>query len=230
MVFFERFFFEPASYNKSITRQNERYAKQIEIIDMVESGRSVDEISNDFLLRYQTTIVESIAKQHGILNFNLGKDHSAAIARFASENNALAVLGDYFDHLIYPGNWKLWSIKSINIDSLTTNELNRHGLRSTLGLTDEQLVVLPTLAGNDIIRFEEIEEAIGANFRFTPGAKFPNIARYIKNELPAEIYQRARAIAWKMFGNTREATLKRVKDSLNSYTAVSFYYCKLLGC
>lgn len=227
LVFFEDKLIDVDKYQTWISRQNQRYDEHIEVIDCINSGSPVDEIISMFddkLNGFSSVIpiIESMARKHGVLKFAVDKDCDVQMASYASENNVLAILSDDTDFLIFKGDWKFWSINKLKVETMKTFELNRKGLRSTLRLNDDQLITLPTIAGNDTIRFDEIKEAIGIHFRFTPPLKFPNIARFIINDLPANEKMKAQKIALKMLGNSRVETVDRVVKSLHAYDFVSF--------
>jgi len=110
----------------------------------------------------------------------------------------------------------------MNQVTLKTKQFGRTALRRCLELTDAEMIILATLAGNDTINFDEIQKAIGAHFRFKASIKFPNMASYIKNQLPtSNRNEMVRTIAAMMLGRTDASTLKRVEESLSSYSAVS---------
>lgn len=226
LVFFQDQLVETSKYETWMVRQNLRYKEHIEVIDRIDSGQSVDEILKDFAekLRGFPTVVpliETMATKHGILKFSVNKDNDVEMVRYANEHKALAILSDDSDFLIFKGDWNLWSIKDMDVKTLKTLEFNRKGLRSTLRLTDKQLSILPTFAGNDIIRYDEIKVALCANFRYTISQKFPNIAEFIRSSLPDNENEKVKIIASKMLGNTQPETLSRVKFSLRAYNTVS---------
>lgn len=228
LVFFEDGLIETEKYVTWIERQNSRYQEHNNIIDYINMGQSVDSIVSTLyneLSGFSTVIpiIEHMAEKHGTLKFSVHKDCDVEIVRYAKEHgNCLAILTDDSDFLIFEGDFRVWSINSLNVRSLTTREFNRNALRVTLGLNDDQLQILATIAGNGVIKNEEVQDALGRNFRHTPGLKFPNIANFIKYELTTtNKNERAEIIAKKMLGNSRKETIERVKISLDAYQTVS---------
>lgn len=226
LVFFEDGLIETEKYVTWVQRQNKKYSEHSEVINYVNMNHGVSEIVSTFkdkLRGFSTlmTIIEEMAKKHGKLIFSVHQECDIEIARYADKHNVLAVVSDDMDFVIFKGKWKLFSVDALNLDNLHTREYNRVAFKATLGLNDDQLAALSTIGGNDIIRFEEVENALGQFFRHTPKIKFPNIARYIKTELSVNDDEKARKIASKIIGNTRPETLARIKKSLKCYDFVS---------
>lgn len=226
LVFFEDGLIETEKYATWIQRQNKKYSEHSEVIDCVNNGDHVKAIVKKFehqLSGFSTlmTIIEEMAKKHGKMIFSVNKGCDNEIARYANQNNVLAIVSDDMDFMIFKGEWRLFSVNEFKADNLRTREYSRKAFRNALGLNDDQLAALSTIGGNDLIRYEEVEQALGQYFRHTPASKFPNIARYIKAELPVNADEKARMISLKMLKNARPETLTRVKKSLNSYQSVS---------
>lgn len=228
MVFFKDGLIKNHKYRTWIKRQNARYHDSYEVLSCVYSGCSVDDILQRCLNKLEgmatvIPVVEEMAAKHGNLIFSLSKECDVEMARYANKHNVLAILSEDSDFLIFKGKWKLWSIYKLYAETLKTCESSRKALRKLrkLSLNDDQLSILPTIAGNDMIEFESIEKAIGKNFRFTPKFKFPKIANYIKQNVSCDINTRSHKIADLMFGNKKPATLKLVEESLMAYRAVS---------
>lgn len=226
LVFFEDGLIEIEKYATWIQRHNQKYSEHSEVIDCVNNGDHVQAIVDKFpyqLSGFSTvmTIIEEMAKKHGKMIFSVNKECDIEIVRYANQNNVLAIVSDDMDFMIFKGKWRLFSVNEFKADNLRTREYNRKAFRNTLGLDDNQLAALSTIGGNDLIRYEEVELALGQYFRHTPASKFPNIARYIKAELSVNADENARKISLKMLNNSRPETLSRVKKSLNSYQSVS---------
>lgn len=228
LVFFEDGLIEIEKYPRWIQRRNQCYDDHIKIIDHVNSGSSVDEIYKTFkdtLDAFSTAfgIIEGKARQYGTLIYSVTKDCDVEMVRYANQNNVLAILTDDTDFLIFKGNFLLWSARRFDVKTLKIVELSRSALRSTLELSDDQLAILSTLAGNDYINYDEIQYAIGKYFRFKKELKFPNIAKYIRQSKLANqpVGKQAEVIGLKMFSETNAETLERIEKSLTAYNFVS---------
>jgi hypothetical protein len=78
-------------------------------------------------------------------------------AAFATKNNALAVIADDSDYLIYKGNWRYWSARQLDLNDLSTMEYDRRALWDCLNLSEDQMKIFATIAGNDIIKYNEVQ-------------------------------------------------------------------------
>ena len=149
-----------------------------------------------------------------------GLSRNNVIASYATKHKALAVLSDDSDFLIYGGNWKFWSIKELNSQTMTTMEFNKQKLRLELELNDREMCMLATVGGNDFVKYNDV-----TSFHRSIGpyhSKFFNIANYIKS-FPQNISlgDLAMKMAMDLFGNTSQELIERVKSSLMSYRMVS---------
>lgn len=73
----------------------------------------------------------------------------AIVASYAYKHNALAVVGDDSDFLIYEGSFAWWQSASLNMNHCTVRSFDRFKLRRYLNLNNTQMKYLATLAGND---------------------------------------------------------------------------------
>ena len=175
-------------------------------------------------------VVKHLAKIYGVMNYGMDRECDAEMAKFACENpRVLAILADDSDFLIYPGNWKYFSLKELDHETLDTKEYSRIALRKTLNLNDKELVILSTLNGNDVIPYDD-------TFRFhksliqqrnNPALRFPAIAKHIKNRpLPTRQDDMISLIANDIFKNNSDSSIKSVKDSIEFYAIVSTLFSR----
>lgn len=85
------------------------------------------------------------------LLFSIENDRKREIAKYAKEHNAVAIIAEDMDFLIYEGNWKLWSGKNLDTKSMTTSEYNRSGFRRYLNLDEWHMPLFATMNGNGLI-------------------------------------------------------------------------------
>jgi hypothetical protein len=140
----------------------------------------VSKYGNEILFA-STLLRKKIAKKYGRCFVSYTNDADLEMASYATKNDALAILTSDTDFLIYEGNWRLWSTKDLNLENMTTMEFNRNALRTSLDLTFEQMKLFASLAGNDILRYEEVQhfhKKLGNNKE-----KFWNIAAYVRKFL-----------------------------------------------
>lgn len=206
-------------------RRNEKYLKSIKIIDKVNQGYSLSAIveSNSRDLTWMQTclhLLEEMAKKYGKLIVAVTRECDSEIARFACNNPAtLAIMADDTDFLIFKGNWRYFSFKSIDENKLTTKEYNRVALRKCLNLTDDQMKTLSTLAGNDIIELVDVEK-FHERLHCKPWNKFHQLAQFIRERLPKERNALIGAIAENIFGSKLKVWKDLVEASLDLYKTV----------
>lgn len=125
--------------------------------------------------------MEVIAQKYGDLSYSVKSENDLELARFAVENDAIAVISNDFDFLMFDGAWKHWSSRGVTEDSLEVTEYNRVGLLKSLNLTRKEMYLFATVWGSDFSKrlFETIDEAAD----FVRGYSSLPIAEIIK-ELP----------------------------------------------
>lgn len=160
-------------------RQNEKYEKQIEIFNGISEGRTVDTMicSANKLMSIMTALKE-IFKKYGYFNTSSSTECDVELAQFASHMNAMAIIAQDSDLLIFEGAWQYWSAEHLNLHDLTTIEYSQTALRKYVFLSQSQLPLWATLAGNEHIDYDTLLPFLR---RLGPlKNKFMNIARYIR--------------------------------------------------
>ncbi|XP_065088015.1 uncharacterized protein LOC135709551 [Ochlerotatus camptorhynchus] len=161
-------------------RRNANYKKMIDIYDAVDKGTDVETIATEIGSFVNEYAMEYLAKKHGTLSVSILKECDQELATFARKNNALAIIADDSDFLIYEGNWRYWSSRDIDIVTLETMEYNRPALVEHLELSFAQMPLFATLSGNDIVKFEELlpfHSSLGQYSR-----KFYNVAKFVRQQ------------------------------------------------
>lgn len=185
----ELIFFQdgPVGDNKYRTwaaRQHETYNKHLKIIDMIYEGHSVNSIVSQNSIYNNTVlnVIEESCKKFGRLYFSVNHECDQEAAQFCYMNlRVLGVFSNDTDYLIFPGHYRYFSTKDIDIETLTTKEFNRSLLKDTLGLTNFQMKIFATLAGNDIVRFDHEDlKYFHKKFSEPVKTKLPEIASYVK--------------------------------------------------
>lgn len=217
LVFFED---GPAPEEKRITKKNrhsERNNAMAEIVEQINEGIPLNNISKRLRLK---TFYNSVVK-YGKHFIAISKDGDAEIAQYANNNpSVLAVIGDDTDFLIFPGSWRYYSLQNIDMENLMTVEYSRTALRNFLRLDNNQMIVLSTLAGNDIIRRDEVSHFHQENNCYgNPKKKFPWLANYIK-KLPTSFFPLFGVIARNILHDDRKETKNRIRDSFEQYNIV----------
>lgn len=200
-----------------IKRQNEKYVKMINIFDKIEESNGslefVNEIRNDDFPGLTTTIhgLVNVCRKHGEFKLEMNVECDTELARFATLNNAVAVIADDTDFLIYEGNWKYWSARCLNFNQLTTMEYCRPALRVALGLAPKQLPIFATLAGNDVIQ-HDLVQPFHRRLRLNRHDRFDKLARFVRcNKTDVG------SISLAIFGSTEEQFVSLVQESISTY-------------
>lgn len=192
----------PVQKDKKETWFNRRdfeYQKCISILDEIAKNTPLPEIiyykSNQIAAHNLThPLMKEVVKEFGSIFTIRDVECDLALAAYATENQALAIFANDTDFLIYPGNWKYWSIKDIS-EEMKTVEYNRNALRSTLGLSQSQLPLFATLGGNgeisyfrkkkinnnvflDIVHYDDVQ---GFHYSIGNRNKFRNLANFVRN-------------------------------------------------
>jgi hypothetical protein len=129
-------------------------------------------------------LVQNRAKAYGKVIIALT---DTELVQYACNNpNVIAVLGQDSDFLIFGGDWRYFSAYEINFETLTTMEFSRTALKNHLSLSDQQMIVLSTIAGNNIIRYDEVRHCHQHNFGHNAEVKFPAIAEFIRQHIDLE--------------------------------------------
>lgn len=182
-------------------------------------------------------IVEFLARKYGTLKTALDIECDTKMVQFAcQQSRVLAIIADDSNFLIFAGNWRYFSLRDLDHKTLMTKEYNRKALRENLELNDQELVLLSTLNGNDVISFDRDTFYFHKSLiedRFSASERFPAITKYIKenqlfssDNLYVDIAKRI--FLWK-FKTDVEGYTRKVRDSFDFYNIVSLLH-KFFNC
>jgi hypothetical protein len=224
-------------------RTEQKQERWLEVYEKVREGKSLEEIVSSSNIPYLLGckfIAEKTVKSYGKTIYSVTKECDAEIAKYATENSSvIAVLGDDTDFLIFGGSWRYWSIREIDIESLSTKEYSRNALRNELNLDDQQLAVLSTIAGNDFVRFDEVVHCHRSTFGVNTSVKFRVMAKYIRENVNTEdLDLMMKFLAGFLLGCQSPENVERIKNSIELYKTVSslvkyktkiyFHICRIL--
>lgn len=226
LVFFADLTLQDGKSDTWISRRNEKFDLYTSLYQLIEAGAGVNAIVATVQERKGLTTkfhgMELVAQTYGEFHHSIKYECDLEIAQYAKNHNALAVLSNDTDFLIFDGPWKLWSSDDIEItatNQLKTLEYNRKALAKICALSQHQLPILATLLGNDFTN-EYYDQLNGFHRTLGPMRnKFKNVANFVRTfgdtaELSdAQIDQ----IKRKVFGYGNEAKKQLIKDSINSY-------------
>ncbi|CAO1410086.1 unnamed protein product [Diamesa hyperborea] len=228
LVFFGDGAVPTVKYDTYCERQNSKYVDSITLHDLINDGcplreivhkdesRRIDLISQ---MGFQETL-ERTARKHGTLTTTFNVECDTEMAEYASRTPAvLAIMADDTDFLIYAGKWRYFSVRNLDLDTLMTKEYSRLELRKFLGLTNKQLIVLSTLGGNDVMKYDDVKQfhrRLISNHN--TNHKFVNIANFIKNSLPTKYDDVIYEIGKQILYDTSDEALDHIHKSLNFYS------------
>jgi len=212
-----------------IKRQNDNRIAWDIILEKIDQKWTVDEIIENVhnlpKVKSHSKIVKVLAKRYGNIKTAMDRECDTEMAKFACENpRVLAILADDSDFLIYPGNWKYFSLRDMDQETLDTKEYSRTALRKTLNLNDKELVILSTLNGNDVIPYDDtfgFHKSLKFGNRFDPALRFPAIAKYIKERQLLLSQNMIALITYAIFRSNSDSYIKNVKESIEFYAIVS---------
>lgn len=137
------------------------------------------------------------------------------LAGLASKKQVLAVVADETNFLICGDKWKLWSARTLDVDQFLITEYNREALRQQLNLTAHQLKILATIAGNNMIPYEDVKglhKRLNTQFH----NHFYELAKYVR-ELPSTLDESLKYISNEIYGSEDEKFIKRLAESIQMY-------------
>lgn len=212
-------------------RQRDRYDRTAKIMDMIDDNVPLSEIcklhESRELPRITTFVdmMEIVAMRFGKLIWTVTKECDAELARYANNNSSvLAVLAEDSDFLIFAGKWQYWSLLNLDKATMETCEYSREALRNYLEVNDQQLSIIATLAGNDVLAFKDVHKFHKRNhIDERTNWKFVWLARYAK-KLPRKFSELIHTIAADVVGNNHFSIKDRISDSLAQYNTVKLTF------
>lgn len=214
--------------NKIEEWMNRRDADQkiyADLYDRIDAGRTLEEIiseKTDFKALSSTFYgMAMIAQNYGEFNYCVHHECDLELAKYAKNENAVAVITNDTDFLIFEGTWKFWSSQEIHIkpsNQLETVEYNRRGIAKVCALSHHQLPLFATLLANDFTHSYYNQLSRFAASMGPLKYKFQNIARYVRKKASKNLSDRdIQSIAHNVFGYSNGEIVDLIKESLKSY-------------
>lgn len=204
-------------------RQDEHYENELKIFNGISNGLNIASIveSVQSLSIGHVPILsplEELCKRFGYFHVSIQNECDLELAQYANKHNAMAILANDSDFLIFSGSWQYWCSASLDWTTMKTIRYNRHNLCKELRLSQDQMSILATLNGNDIITPEKLSKFHNSFKHYWK--KFYNIADYVRTVpvLPKQLTEtNLRVIAYDCFGVKRETDVKLLETSIQSY-------------
>ncbi|XP_055643100.1 uncharacterized protein LOC129779567 [Toxorhynchites rutilus septentrionalis] len=206
-------------YGRWCDRQKDSYQSMLELYDRIDRGCfTPDLIMEDIFVFHWCYPLKQLARKHGRLIISYEMECDQQLAAYATNANALAILSNDTDYMIFAGQWHLWSSRDINFQTMSTLEYNRRALQETLQLSYPQMALLASLAGNHTIAYSEVQ-----HFHAKLGKlkdKFHNLAHFIRQH-PDNWHRvdELRKLLTRVFGRAavNRDLIARFQHSLNTY-------------
>lgn len=235
LVFFSDGSVVEAKIDKWFSRQDERHRDSIIVTEDVKKSIPLSQIiekrKNIPKATFDLPMFEIIARKYGQLFVTLSAECDAELVQYANKNRSvLAIFSNDSDFLIFEGNWRYFATNQLDIKTLTTAEFNRKALRKQLDLDDNQMKILATLCGNDVIKYEDVKRFHEENCGHNIEPKFNWIAKHVKENLNQEENFVIDIITSKIYKNKSPEMRKIIKKSLMQYDTVSFFWIENNKC
>lgn len=225
LVFFSDLNVQQSKSNQWLARRENEYKEDLEFFDHIARGMPVPEIirtrSSPKALTTARHALGSEGAKHGEYIHSTKHDCDAELAKYARDNNAMAIIANDSDFLIFEGSWAYWSASDIDVDTLDTKEYNREVLRKHLLLNYKQMPFFATLMCNDhtTFHFEQLRSfhrGLGPLHR-----KWTNVADFVRKRW-ASAYKLSESeiseISRKVFGHwSSMETQEMIRNGIESY-------------
>ncbi|XP_058056291.1 uncharacterized protein LOC131207682 [Anopheles bellator] len=178
LVFFWDGNVQANKYDTWLERQNDKYTRMITVIDAINQGQPLQRIAtkHSFNIPPNTCLqLKRIAESYGRVIVSIHAECDQELAAYALEHEALAIISNDTDFLIFNGCWQIWSA-NIDLKTLRTLAFSKDALRWKLKLSIPAMAIWATLAGNDFYNYEQLKpfhDGLGQ-------AKFLKLAQYVR--------------------------------------------------
>lgn len=217
LVFFTDCNMQDVKKNEWMRRQDENFQRYqnlyTEIGEYITPNR-LQRINHDMALRSVCFEMERLAPEFGEFHYLYKRESDVEIARYATENRAMAVISSDSDFIIFPGQWKLWAGELClnNSGAIITKEFDRNAFRNGVSLPyGRKLSLFATLLGNDFTK--RFSTHLGDKFGYGLQSKF-NVANYVRNLNSDLDFVR---ITQDVFDQTNREFENLLRQSLNFY-------------
>lgn len=175
-----------------IPKREEEYIKYLNVLDEIDS---IDGSVSEFLRRKNYDIrapitmeynIQKLAQGYGELRINYVR-HNQEIAKYIKQNDGsiLAIITNDNDFMVFDGDYQFWQANDLNMKNLTGRRMNREKIRTRLDLNSEQLQLMSALSGSSYLPVPVMKEFYNKIWDETvEGNRIPQIAKYIRNEVP----------------------------------------------
>ncbi|XP_031621662.1 uncharacterized protein LOC116339756 isoform X2 [Contarinia nasturtii] len=210
LVFFCDLKIEENKVVEILIRRNYEFNSSTKMYDLIDSGMALNDVSkNASTMALQTSFYGlcQISKKFGKMYYAIERECDVELANYATNNNAMAVISNDTDFLIFAGVWRLWSSQDIRqiknkpykSTRVETIEYDRNAIVKICSLSQHQLPLFATIMGNDITE---------KKYRKT-------LVELHKNVDPTKAY--IKHITKHIFGDASDVEEQTIQQSIDSY-------------
>lgn len=200
-------------------RQLDQYLERIAVMDKIDSNRFDFDTIPSRQAGGTAPMMDLLAlcESYNVFVHLCASDkYLEEVVKFANDNDAMAIVGNNSDFLVFNGNWRYWSCRDID-RKWKTLEYSKGPLLQHLGLTQRQMPMLATIAGNKFVPNEKIL----AFHKKVNGNKFPKLAEYVRSIPCALTNDKKREILMDVFGSDNAQNFQLMRRSLHFYATKS---------
>lgn len=210
-------------------KESENYSAGIAVIDKIDSNVPIDEIE---IIDHPSGAINSmyhvlnVCQKYGIVHVSMNPKHTVDVVKYSNENDALAIVSNNSHFLVFNGNWRYWSCRDIGLmeENWNTVEYDKSALLKHIGLSQLQMPMLATLAGNDFVPYEKLvsfhKKIHGTEIDFYK-EHFLKLAEYVQQIPNVLSNDDKRQFLLDLFGCIELHNFVMVRDSLLFYTTTS---------
>lgn len=225
LVFFSDLNIQEDKIDVWLNRRTNEFELLKKVYDAIYSGKSLSDIHSSIggFLDSAFMGMAAVAQSYGEFNYSTNSDCDLEIAKCAKSHNAIAIITNDTDFLIFNGPWRYWAAQTFLISSNDKKpkifEYKMDGLETLYSFSKHHLPLFATLLGNDytssygdqLYKFQcNLKPDNGNRFQ-----KFANFVRKIGNEPLSDLD--IRRLTQHIFGNADAKIQKTIKNSLDSY-------------
>lgn len=154
LVFFSDQRLKDKDEKSAIKFLSEHFGFYTNLYNRIDDQQTLQEISDEWMPTFsEMTIYRElaiIARKYGEYRISVNEECDLELAQYASNKNAMAVVSNDTDFLIYEGAWQLWwtDVDMNSWRELKTTEYIRKGLEDLCSLKRDQLPLFATLLGS----------------------------------------------------------------------------------
>lgn len=181
LVFFVDLTYDETKIKEKLMRSNKRQRSYNKFYDAIYQQQTLRKIASSCYGAITSTLAGrlELARKYGqVINATV-KECDFLLAQYATHHNAMAVVSNDSDFLIFRGPWRFWNASRLRSrkKKFFADEYSRDLIPSTFSLTMDKMPLFATLLGNDITKYKA---QLATFVRRSGTEKFTAIANYVR--------------------------------------------------